>query len=83
MKNYFNGVAKNIQDAENAASDFFKTKFNHSGRTGRERVFVTECDCGETTGVEFYSKDDPGMDDTFTVVICESCWESAPNKERI
>lgn len=82
MKTY-NGIAKDKRHATIAAGEFFKRNFNHSGNVGVEREFSTQCECGESLTVEFYSKDDPGMDDTFTAVICESCWESAPLINRL
>jgi hypothetical protein len=82
MKTY-NGIASNRRQAEQAAGEFFKTNFSHSGRVGEERSFSTQCDCGESLAIEYYSKDDPGMSDTFTAVICESCYDNADRTEKV
>jgi hypothetical protein len=79
----YNRIAANIRTAETAAGDYFKTYFGHSGLVGKERMFLTECECGKSLAIEYYSKDDPAMDDTFTVLICESCHESASNIEKL
>ena len=70
MKNY----AKNLKHAEQQASAYFQSEFNHSGEVGIERKCPSHCQCGESQFIEFYSKDDPGMSDTYTVVICEYCY---------
>jgi len=83
MKTYYDGIAKDEAHAINAAGEFFKSNFNHSGRVGVERKFNGNCDCGEAIVIEFYSKDDPGMSDTFTVIVCESCYDNAPLINRL
>jgi hypothetical protein len=50
-------VFTNIVDARAAASKFFIDNFQHSGEVGRLK------NADGTT--EFYSKDDPAMDDVF------------------
>lgn len=69
--NYYDGIAKDVRQARQAAGEFFKNNFNHSGNVGVERIFTAHCDCVTAAGIEFYSKDDPGMVDTFTVVVCD------------
>jgi len=55
MKEY-----NNINDAREAAQKFFINNFRHSGNVGLE-WFGDHC--------EYYSKDDPGMIDTFDFVL--------------
>lgn len=57
MQNIDMPTFANFQDAQTAAGNFFSLNFQHSGLTGHEE---------KKDGItEFYSKDDPGMDDTF------------------
>ena len=56
MKTY-----KNITEATEAAELFFNENFGHNQGVGIENQ------TGNT--IEFYSKQDPGMDDTFTCTI--------------
>lgn len=51
--------------AEKAASNFFTENFGHSGRVGFEAF--RQDDGGHI--YQFYSKDDPAMDDVFECLI--------------
>jgi hypothetical protein len=82
MKTY-DGIATNVIMAKESAGSYFKRNFKHSGKIGEERRFATQCNCGESLAIEYYSKDDPGMTDTFTAVICESCYDTAPFNQRV
>lgn len=53
----FNNYNKAIEAAEN----FFITNFGYTNGVGVESANGSK--------VEFYSKDDPGMDDTFTCIV--------------
>jgi hypothetical protein len=52
---------KSIVEATKAAQEFFSENFNYNSGVGIEKQ--------EGDRVEFYSQDDPGMDDTFTCLI--------------
>jgi hypothetical protein len=52
---------KNITEATEAAELFFNDNFGHNQGVG------IESENGKH--IEFYSKQDPGMDDTFTCII--------------
>lgn len=54
---------KNFTEAEQGAIDFFKDNFGHDSGVGIEKE--------EGNKVEFYSLEDPGMDDTFICLIGE------------
>lgn len=56
MKNY-----QTIEEAKNGAAAFFIENFQHSGQVGIESANGNE--------IEFYSKDDPSMDDTFKCTV--------------
>jgi len=56
MKTY-----KNITEATEAAELFFNENFGHTQGVGIETEKGNE--------IEFYSKQDPAMDDTFTCII--------------
>lgn len=55
-----------INLAENAASRYFEQQYGHSGNIGIERKAQQPNGC---TIYEFYSKDDPGMDDTYVCLV--------------
>lgn len=52
--------------AQNAASEYFQQEFSHSGNVGIEKK---EEQPDGTILYEFYSKDDPAMDDTFVCLV--------------
>lgn len=76
MKTY-DAIAKDFTQAELLATNFFIEMFNHSGNVGYSKKTI-QCECGESLLVEFYSKDDPAMDDTYKVLICENCYNNNP-----
>ena len=57
---------KTFTEAVEAAERFFKETFNHSGNVGYSQHEINR-DGSEF--LEFYSKDDPAMEDTFKVTI--------------
>jgi len=69
MKNYNEFTESEIFTsfglAEKAASNFFSENFSHSGRVGFE---MFRQDDGSHI-YQFYSKDDPAMDDVFECLI--------------
>ena len=54
---------KNITKATEAAETFFNENFDYKNGVGIEKQIGNQ--------FEFYSKDDPAMDDTFTCLIEE------------
>jgi hypothetical protein len=68
-------IVKTVVQAEQEAGEFFKEAFNHSGIVGIDKQASTRGECGETLAIEFYSKDDPGMADTYWLGVCEQCGE--------
>lgn len=51
----------NMTEAQESAQNFFKNNFGHKKGVGIESV--------NGNIFEFYSKDDPGMDDTYYCII--------------
>lgn len=58
----------NYHVAANAASIFFEQEFGHSGNVGVKRQH-TEAD--GNIFYELYSKDDPGLHDTFECLVAD------------
>lgn len=52
---------KTLEEAQQAAQIFFITNFDYYDGVGIEKK--------SGNVVEFYSKDDPAMDDTFTCIV--------------
>lgn len=58
-------TATTMSEASNKAQEFFAECFGYTNGVGEEKKETTK----DGFIVEFYSKDDPGMDDTFSVLV--------------
>lgn len=54
--------------AANAAGEYFEQQYGHSGNVGIERK---ELQPDGSALYEFFSKDDPAMDDTFKCLVAD------------